>query len=501
MQRIEGGTMANKSQPGRDVDIERRHMLKMAGLSAAVSGLGLGAAQAATTNAAPAVASDILDVAIIGAGFAGLVAARDLVRAGCTSLAVFEARDRVGGRAYNADVGNGFISEVGGQWIGPGQTAVANLARELDVGTFPTYYTGNTVAIGGDGRFEMDLGGTFGTDLTLGAKLSELSKNVPSGAPWTSPKVAELDALSVGDWLAKQDIKPEDQMGWTNSLTLTGGIPPAKMGLLHFLSMINSANRDYEQLDSIKDSAQGTRFVGGSQLLCTRLAKQLGDKMRLSTPIRRISGWDADLVTLYTDKGIVRARRIIMALSPPLCNRIEYEPALPDARAALHRAWPAHSPARKSAMVYSRPFWRDKGLNGSIFQYGGPIIWAFDNSPPGGEIGIINAFAMNAMLPSDPKAAEEILKQHYAAALGDEALSPISYHDHDWGRDDPWTITCISAIPPGFWSEHGKALRPPCGRLIWSGTETADIWAGYMDGAVRSGQQAALEALNALRGA
>ncbi|WP_010099142.1 FAD-dependent oxidoreductase, partial [Burkholderia ubonensis] len=72
------------------------------------------------------------------------------------------------------------------------------------------------------------------------------------------------------------------------------------------------------------------------------------------------------------------------------------------------------------------------------------------------------------------------------------------YHDRDWGQADPWTITCVSAIPPGFWSAHGEALRPPCGNLIWSGTETANIWAGYMDGAVRSGHQGALQALNAL---
>ena len=75
----------------------------------------------------------------------------------------------------------------------------------------------------------------------------------------------------------------------------------------------------------------------------------------------------------------------------------------------------------------------------------------------------------------------------------------MSYHDLDWAQADAWTITCISAIPPGFWSTHGEALHPACGNLIWSGTETADIWAGYMDGAVRSGHRGALQALAALR--
>lgn len=475
--------------------LHRRHWLKLAGASAAAGGL-LGSAASA---AAAAQAGGVLDVAIVGAGLAGLTAARDLALAGCRSFVVLEARNRVGGRTLNQDLGGGHISEVGGQWIGPGQTAVADLARELDVGTFPTYYEGKTVLVGGDGRVAVDLKGTFGTDMAIGRKLGELSRQVPSGAPWKSPHAGELDKLTVGDWLARQPIKPEDRVGWNGSIVLSGGAAPAKMGLLHFLSMVNSADCDYEQLDSIRHSAQETRFVGGSQVLSTKMAQALGDKVRLSTPVRGISGWDREVVTLHTDAGEVRARQVVMAIHPALCQQLQFNPPLPDRRAALQRAWPAHSPARKTAMVYNRPFWRSKGLNGHIFQVNGPVIWAWDNSPPNGEIGVINAFVLNAWLPSEPQAAQRELVQVYAQALGREALSPVSYHDHDWSRADPWSITCISAIPAGFWTTHGEALRPPCGRLIWSGTETAEIWAGYMDGAVRSGHQAALQALNALR--
>ncbi|MGT2509060.1 flavin monoamine oxidase family protein [Cupriavidus basilensis] len=492
--------MSEKSPPEKSTNLPRRQWLKAAGVAAAAGGLALGVRQAnaGAANTAP-TADGVLDVAIIGAGLAGLTAARDLQLAGCNSFVVLEARDRVGGRTLNYNIAGGYVSEVGGQWIGPGQTAVADLARQLEVGTFPSYYDGKTVILGGDGRVEIDLKGTFGTDEAVSGKLSQLSRDVPSGAPWKSPKVSELDKLSVGDWLAKQNIKPEDQAGWNASIALSGGAMPAKMGLLHFLSMINSADRDYSQLDSIKHSAQETRFIGGSQILSIKMAKQLGDKVRLSTPVRAISGWDRDVVTLQTDHGEVRARKVIMAIHPALCQQVQFNPPLPEKRAALQRAWPAHSPARKTAMVYRRPFWRDKGLNGHIFGVGGPVIWAFDNSPPGGEIGVINAFVVNAQLPSARDAAKSILTELYARAWGREALSPLAYHDQDWSRDDPWTITCVSAIPPGFWSAHGEALRPPCGNLIWSGTETAEIWAGYMDGAVRSGHQASLQVLNALR--
>ena len=463
------------------------------------------AASAVAISAVPGVAAelakdsgDVLDVVIIGAGLAGLTAARDLRHAGCESFVVLEARDRVGGRTVNHDLGKGYVSEAGGQWIGPGQTAVADLARELAVDTFTTYYEGETVLLAGNGRVAMDLHGTFGTDPKIAAKLNEMARMVPSGAPWKSPRVAEFDAMTIGDFLAKQNLKPEDQIGWDMTSLLSGGALPAKMGLLHFLSMINSANSRYEELDSIKDSAQETRFVGGSQILSDKMAQALGEKVRLSAPVRQIRDWNQPVVSVHTDKGIVRARRVIMALSPPLCNQIKFDPPLPAARGELQRRWPAHSPGRKTAHVYSKPFWREKGLSGGILQVNGPLIWAYDNSPPDASMGVINAFVVQSMLPDDSKLAESTLSAIFAQALGDEALHPTQFHDLDWGKEQ-WTISCVSAIPPGFWTRHGEALRPPVGKLIWSGTETADIWAGYMDGAVRSGHRAALQALQALR--
>jgi monoamine oxidase len=492
--------MAEKPSPGTSANLQRRQLLKYAGAAAAVGCFTVGARQASARPADIAGDSgDVLDVVVVGAGLAGLTAARDLHRAGCQSFVVLEARDRVGGRTLNFDIEGGYVSEVGGQWIGPGQTAIADLARELNVGTFPSYYDGKTVILGGDGRAEVDLKGTFGTDEAIGAKLGTLSRDVPSGAPWRSPRAGDLDKLSVGDWLAKQNIEAADQVGWNAGIILSGGVAPAKMGFLHFLSMINSANCDYSQLDGIKHSAQETRFVGGSQILSNKMAQGLGVKVLLSSPVRRITGWDREVITLHTDHAEFRARKIIMAIHPALCHQVQFDPPLPEKRAALQRAWPAYSPARKTAMVYRRPFWRDKGLNGHIFQYNGPILWAYDNSPPGGEIGIVNAFLSIGQMPSDLHAAKRMQMELYARAWGDEALSPVAYHDRDWGQADPWTITCISAIPPGFWTAHGEALRPPCGNLIWSGTETADIWAGYMDGAVRSGHQGALQALNELR--
>jgi monoamine oxidase len=461
--------------------------------------LGLALAAGTATQAAGSkvatASGPVLDVAIVGAGLAGLTAARDLQRAGCDSFVVLEARQRVGGRTCNHTLDGGVVSEAGGQWIGPGQTAIADLARELEVDTFGTWYQGKSVFLAGDLRITQDLQGSVGDSGRYAGRLNELARGVPCGAPWQAARAAELDKLSLGDWALRQGLSNEDKFSLSMAATLSLGAPPAQLGLLHYLSVINSAGNSYDRLEAIKGGAQETRFVGGSQRLSTLMARQLGDKVKLGCPLRRIVGWQREVVELHTDQGVLRARRVVLALNPALCEQVVFDPPLPEGRAQLQRHWPAHAPMRKAVHVYARPFWRDAGLNGQVMPLDGPLIWSVDNSPPDASVGVLSAFIRPGHLPADPRAAEQALTAVYAKALGPQALRPLQFHDHDWGRVDRWSLSCIHPLPPGFWTRWGEFLHPPLGGLIWSGTETADIWAGAMDGAVRSGHRAALQAL------
>src|SRR5271168_774741 len=473
-------------------DMTRRGFLGAAGASLAC---------ALPTRGAFAVGQvsepNFFDVVIIGGGIAGLTAARDLARAGCDSFVVLEARDRVGGRTFNHDLGGGYVSEGGGQWIGPGQTAVTDLARELGVGTFTTYYKGKIVYLAGDGRVEEDFTGSFSASSALTEELTTLSRSVSSAEPWKAPNAAELDAMSLADWLANKKLSAEDRVSWDIGSMLSGGAPPAKLSLLYYLSMINSAGT-YEALEGIKDAAQETRLIGGSQILSLKMAESMRDKIRLSTPVSKISNWQEGPVNIQTSNGLFRARRVIVAMHPALCNQVAFDPPLPSKRRELQERWPAYAPGMKTVHVYSKPFWRKKGYNGMIIAVHGPVMWAYDNSPPDGSLGVINAFVMQSQMPPDPEQQKNMLSAIYAKAFGDEALHPTGYHVLDWGTE-PWTISCVSPAPPKFLTSFGDALRPPAGRLIWSGTETAEIWNGYMDGAVRSGHRAALQALKGLQ--
>jgi monoamine oxidase len=90
---------------------------------------------------------DVLDVAVIGAGFSGLAAARTLSAAGLARIAVLEARDRVGGRALNDHVAGGWPVEMGGTWCEAGHWAVIDLAGELGIALRPQYASGDEYAI------------------------------------------------------------------------------------------------------------------------------------------------------------------------------------------------------------------------------------------------------------------------------------------------------------------------------------------------------------------
>lgn len=475
---------------------QRRLLLQAIGGATLIGGLALSGRAMAQTATRPA--DDVLDVAIIGAGLAGLTAARDLHRAGCEAFVVLEARDRVGGRTYNHDLGKGVVSEAGGQWIGPGQTAIYDLARELDIDIFPSYYEGKNVYLAGGAKYAEDLTKSENANAAIVTKLNELARKVPSKEPWTAADAATLDKLSLGEWLVQQGVDNQGKLTFDASAGLTTGTPPSNLALLHYLSLVNSADCSVEKLEGFMGGAQQDRFVGGSQALSIKMAEQLADKVQLSCPVRQIVGWDRDVVELHTDQGIIRARQVIAALHPALCNQISFDPPLPSGRAQLQQLWPSAAPMRKTVHVYERPFWRDLGLNGQITQVDGPLILSYDNSPPDGSVGVLSAFVKSGQLPHDPKAAQETLSAIFAQALGDEALHPTQFHDYDWAKVDPWTLTCVGSIPPGFLTQWGQYLKPAVGRLIWSGTETAEIWASSMDGAVRSGRRAALEALQAL---
>jgi monoamine oxidase len=442
------------------------------------------------------------DVAVVGAGIAGLIAARELVAAG-REVVVLEARDRVGGRVLNHQLSDGTTVELGGQWIGPTQLRMAKLIAELGLETFPTYNTGDHLLRFGDKQRRYRgtiprLGPLVLTDIGQAqARFDRLAVRIPLEAPWAADQAEKLDGQTFETWIRRNALTGKGRELLRLYAESVFAAQASDLSLLHALFYTHSGG-GVDSLAGTRGGAQQDRFVGGSQLVPIRLAEQLGDRVRLGAPVRRIEQ-RGEGVTVSGDALAVTARRVIVAVPPALAGRIVYAPPLPGRRDQLTHRVPAGSVIKCHA-VYETPFWRDAGLTGQAAGDRGPVKIVFDNSPPVGTPGVLLAFLEGAaarhLHRADPDDRRAAVIGSLVDFFGPRAAEPVEYVDLDWSEEE-WTRGCYGAFfGPGVWTHYGPAMRAPIGRIHWAGAETATVWAGYMDGAVQSGERAAAEVLS-----
>lgn len=447
-----------------------------------------------------------VDVAIVGAGLAGLTAARRLERRG-HSVLVIEADDRVGGRTENHPIGHGKVIELMGEYVGPTQDRIASLARALRVRSFKTYNQGDNVldvegtltrypassAIPPHAAFVSDLLPAFG-------KLDAMAAQVPIDAPWRAPQAEAWDSQTLETW-SESNIATETARQILRTATnAVWGADPGELSLLYVASYIRAAGNERTagsilRLVSTAGGAQESRFVGGSQEISIRASRALRSNVLLSSPVRRIVQ-RGGFVRVDSERATVQARQVVVTVPPALVAAIEFDP-YPAERAQLAQRMPQGNLAKAEA-IYDRPFWRARGLSGQAVADRGPLRSTFDNSPPDGRPGVLFGFIGGHeartwwRLPAHARrrAALDVLARYF----GEEARHPRSYIEDYSAGDEPWIGGCPTAIaPPGVLLDYGRALRAPFGRVHWAGSETSTFWAGYMDGAVRSGERVAIE--------
>ncbi len=485
---------------------------------ASLGGLALGAGGLAELSlAAPQGLQGSLprrvDTVVVGAGIAGLMTARRIAAKG-RSVLVVEARGRVGGRVLNHRLRHGGVVEAGGAFVGPTQNHILRLADQLKVPTFKEYAKGKSVYVSELlGRVEYS--GTVPPDPTilldaavLLRKIDEYAATIDVDAPWKHPQAKKWDAMTVADFIRGESLlNPNGVSNLIECWTQPGfGFDPDRLSLLYVLWYVACSGNEknvgtFARNSDTINGAQEQRFVGGSQLIPLRMARQLGDQVALHAPVERIDQ-GGRLVRVHTGRGIVEARRVVVAVPPPLVLDIDWSPGLPDQRRRLMRSLDMGR-LMKCDAVYKTPFWRKDGLSGFGISDSGAARVVFDNSPKDGTPGVLLAFvggsAWRQFGRMKPAERRRHVLEGFAEMFGPRALRPIEYFEQDWTKEQ-WSVGGPTAVHgPGTLTKYGPAIRRPFGRVHWAGTETSTYWSGYMDGAVRSGERAAAEVLDELR--
>jgi len=435
------------------------------------------------------------DVVVLGAGLAGLAAARDLVRGGA-DVVVLEARGRPGGRVEQTALADGRLVQLGGEVVGRFHTAYTGLVQELGLTLVPSFtdLPGEDTWVLAGGRVVGDgmpwgNGADVASYATADRAFAALAATVDPDDPWSHPDAARLDAVSVGDWLRAQGATPNAVRARDLAMLALAAESVERTSLLADLRKEAAAGAHGFYAYDVWESL---RVAEGSATVALRMAEELGERVRYSTRVVRVDvdagrGSGCAVVTGNGERFVAEA--IVCALPVGPLRDVTITGVPRERLASLDRQ--RHALAAKAVFAYPNSFWEAQGQNG---------VASFETAVLGGtwvqREGIVSALVpperLAALLATSPAQLEAELTAELAAAFGPSAREPLAVWLRRWGVD-PLTQGYITAWRPGdvmaVGPLHGTHAPPfyVCG---------SDQWVcGYMEGAVRTGRAAAAAAL------
>lgn len=394
-----------------------------------------------------------MDIIIIGAGLSGLYSAVLLKEKGYR-VKIIEARDRVGGRTYTQNK-----IDLGGQWISSQQKRIMKLVEKLDVSYFPQYDDGKHIM--NFGKVEIYDGNISTVHKDFIQYLNILSQN--------PQKIKETAKEYMNKYC--KDEKTRRMIEWLFKVCIC--VEADKLPFLFWLYFLRSCG-GYEKIADIREGAQEFRIKGGSMTLSEKLS--IGLDIRFNEEVKEIRQIGEKCIvndTYVCDK-------VIVSIPLQLQKNITYSPPLPILKQELLKTCQMGS-VIKIVILYEQPFWREKGYSGEIISDCPPISLSYDCSTD--EYYGLVTFVCGKDIPSYNK--NDILKAFEKYFGDDRALHPIAYYDKNW-NEDVYSGGCYFTT---FNTLLKEELQTPFKNVHWIGTETANEWMGYMEGALESAER------------
>jgi monoamine oxidase len=421
---------------------------------------------------------DHYDVIVIGAGFAGITAARDLIEQG-RSVLVVEGRDRLGGRTwYQNYPGTEKGIEYGGTWFST--EWMRSLGREVERygiqlvdQPMPQHFAWIT---GGEARAHAPIPpGEFAAAEKAIVALHAAMKRTPGGQLLAHDDYRDLD-VPVSEWPPFADL-PEATRGFVYAwAAMYGGCDPADVSVLHYTRMLAEFG---DNVTALYDGL-AQKFAHGTASLLEAMSAPFADRIRFATTVERIVD-TGDAVQVHTGAGVLTADRVISTVPVNALHRVAFEPALPAKVTAAaefgHRCMSIKSWARVRGVP--------EGLFGLAWP--APAQWVSNEYPLGDGTSLVVAFGYDhdELDAADPASVADALRA-YAPEI-----EVLDVDWHDW-EQDPFADGAWSIWSPGWVVEgHATAFDAPHGRVHFAGSDVAHRWMGWIDGAIDSGAEVA----------
>ena len=476
-------TRSDDKMTSEKTGLSRRSALMSAAVGAAGALAGRANAQGAPAAAPPATNGQY-DVVIIGGGMAGATAARELGTRGFRCI-VLEGRNRVGGRTFTTEV-FGERADVGGQWIHWIQPHVwAEITRyglhlTETPGANPTSYG---IFVNGKLR-------PFEPAKAFEAMESGMKKFAPNATelfprpfdPTFNPSAFKQDNMSVADRFRQVHMTPVERAVLEAFFTTAANGPVNQTG---YLDHVHWNARADGSLNLLLRACTQFKISTGTGSLINLMLRESGAQLRLNTTVKRVEQTDDGVRAIAEDGFVASAPHCVVALPMNCWGDIDWQPGIAPGKLAASKERHAGQGFELKIKVRG-----NKGSYQGMAPGDVPINMIYaDKITDAYTIMIGMGFPVPGFDVNDDDQVKTAVQRIMPGA---EVLESYAY---DW-NSDPYSKGTWCTYRPSMWTKYGVAMRQNEGRIVFAGSDVADGWRGFIDGAIETGLRASRDVLS-----